>query len=54
MTSQSMQELDQYFTSEVTNKLFRPWNSTFGLDIFALNVARGRDHGKLSMPKKNH
>lgn len=45
MTSQPMQELDQFFTSEITEKLFRPWNATFGLDIFALNIQRGRDHG---------
>lgn len=52
MTSQPMQELDQFFTSEVTNRLFRPWNSTFGLDIFSLNVQRGRDHGLKGMHLK--
>lgn len=46
-----MQELDQYFTSEVTNKLFRPWNASFGLDIFSLNVQRGRDHGLGGYPR---
>lgn len=51
LTGQAMQELDQYFTSEVTNKLFRPWNSSFGLDIFSLNVQRGRDHGLGGYPR---
>jgi len=50
MTSQPMQEVDQFFTRELTNKLFRPWNSTFGLDLFALNVQRGRDHGLKGYP----
>lgn len=45
MTSQPMQEIDQFFTSEMTNKLFRPFDKYFGLDIYALNVQRGRDHG---------
>jgi len=45
MTKQPMQKIDEFFTKEVTDKLFRPWNSTFGLDIYSLNVQRGRDHG---------
>ena len=45
MTTQAMQQMDHLFTQQIQNHLFRPSNSTFGLDLVALNIQRGRDHG---------
>ncbi|XP_047493443.1 peroxidase-like protein 3 [Penaeus chinensis] len=41
---QSAGEVDALFSKEVTGKLFRS-SKPFGLDLVALNVQRGRDHG---------
>ncbi|KAK7084553.1 hypothetical protein SK128_015653, partial [Halocaridina rubra] len=43
-TSHPAKKVDAYFTDEVAGKLFRG-NLPFGLDLFALNIQRGRDHG---------
>lgn len=40
-------ESDPYMTSEITNLLFKSYNS-WGLDLVAMDIQRGRDHGLAS------
>lgn len=44
LSMQSAQEIDTNLVDEVRNKLFTP-NGTVGMDLAALNIERGRDHG---------
>ncbi|CAB3235722.1 unnamed protein product [Arctia plantaginis] len=44
LTMQKMSESDEYYTDELTNYLFRG-NRTFGSDLRAIDIQRGRDHG---------
>lgn len=47
-----METLDQFITGEVTNHLFENHHIPHsGIDLIALNVQRGRDHG---LPSYNH
>ncbi|XP_037796086.1 peroxidase-like [Penaeus monodon] len=41
---QSAGDVDPFFTPQVTGMLFKG-NNMFGLDLVALNIQRGRDHG---------
>ncbi|KAI1286963.1 Chorion peroxidase [Halotydeus destructor] len=50
MVQQPMQNQDRYVTSEVTNHLFRTSDKGYGLDLLAIDVQRGRDHGLPGYP----
>jgi len=45
MSNQVAQAMDDGITSQVTNHLFEEPGDGFGLDLAALNIQRGREHG---------
>ena len=51
MVNQVAQAMDDSVTSEVTNHLFEEPGEEFGLDLAALNLQRGREHGIPSYPR---
>jgi len=51
MVNQVGQAMDDAITSEVTNHLFEEPGEGFGLDLAALNLQRGREHGIPSYTK---
>ena len=43
--TQGCQKFDNLFSKQVSNHLFQSKTEKFGMDLVALNIQRGRDHG---------
>uniref|UniRef100_T1J925 Uncharacterized protein n=1 Tax=Strigamia maritima TaxID=126957 RepID=T1J925_STRMM len=45
MVSQETQQRDEFISDQLTNHLFQNKVHSYGMDLIALNIQRGRDHG---------
>ncbi|XP_076365683.1 chorion peroxidase-like isoform X2 [Tachypleus tridentatus] len=45
LLNQKAQQVDEYITEELCNHLFQRHHHMYGMDLFAVNIQRGRDHG---------
>ena len=45
LTTQHQEQADNQFTSDIINHLFESKKGFGGMDLVALNIQRGRDHG---------
>ena len=45
LATQPSQKYDNIISEEVTNLLFKAKDKSFGMDLVALNLQCGRDHG---------
>lgn len=45
MSTESSSEYDSFFTNQISQHMFRPFGANSGIDLIAVNIQRGRDHG---------
>ena len=51
LVKQPAQQFDRFVTNQISNLLFKKNGSSFGEDLAARNIQRGRDHGLASYSK---